>query len=462
MRPLARALFLLFALRSATGIANDIAAVERAERALGAGEPAAALVALPDPTTLSSDLRYRAAMVAGEAALAQREWARARSMFELAGHPGPACTGAAELGMIRAELQAGAFRAAKAMAGALAYDHPRASEAVAMHAFLDDRAGHVERARSLLREARRTRPGDEALLLAEAELLIDRGRADAAAANLDAQIILEDPSAEVYRMRARAASALGDVDGAARWRRDADRWRSPGATEPSAHGGAGGTGAVAGVHPAWRPYAEPIPVAAEVPVATASGLVVGDGTRVLTTAAIVTGEVLVRSALGMTRKARVERIDSERELAWLQLDQPLPAAWNPTAVVALRAGRPSLAIGYPLAGSTEPAWPAASAGINLRSVPGTGDRLHVTVAVGQGGIGAPVFDWQGRLVGIVTRPAADGATVVGASIPLRAPATADPGLGSGVGESASTLEEVYERALPAVVLVVSVRERVGK
>lgn len=455
MRPLAAAIALLFVSASGIAIGDDAAdAISRAERALRAGQHAAPLAVLPDPTGLGADLRYRALMVAAEVALAQGRWEEARARFEQAGHPG-GCTGAAELGMIRAELQGGAFRTAKAMAGALAYDHPRASEALAMRAFLEDRAGHVERARTQLRELRRLAPNDQALLLVEAELLIDRGDPAAAAASLDAQIIVAEPSAALYAMRARAAAALGDAAGAARWRLDAAR-----SGEVSAAAGsdvrfeAGGRPALPTMHPQRQPYAQPLPLPADAPVVTASGLVLGDGSQVVTTAQLASGRVFVRSGLGAVRSARVERVDAAHGIAWLRLDRPLGQAWHPRAVGELYAGRPSLAIGYPLAGSIEPAWPAASAGINFRPAPGTGNRFQLTAAIGKGSLGAPVFDWQGQLVGFVSGAAGDRTALVGAKrvIDDRFTAVAPAAVPA---DRATTLEEVYERALPAVVLVVS-------
>jgi uncharacterized protein HemY len=136
-----------------TALAEPPARLQEAERLLRAGEYDAAQTVLPDLPSQLGDERYRGLMLGAEVALARGDYERANLLYQqanlAAGH-----AVAAELGQVRADLQAGEFRRAKAFATLFAGEHCDSPEALALHVLLEDRIGQTDRALAALQAAR--------------------------------------------------------------------------------------------------------------------------------------------------------------------------------------------------------------------------------------------------------------------------------------------------------------------
>ncbi len=328
----------------------------------------------------------------GEAALAAGNPRGAEEWFERAGMM--AHEADAELGQLRAMLQAGEFRRALAFAAHIAGVHQDSGGGAGMYAWLLHLSGQPRVAQETLTRALERLPTD-ALLLATRELLN-------AAQPVPADRLLEAP--------ARFAPMPRDADG------------QPGALR-----------------------------------ALASGVLVDHGITVLTTAAALGGQerVWVRDGLGRTTSAVVTQRDLPTGVAELRLDPPLPVA-GPALVLAARdpfPGSPAFAVGYALKDEpATPAWPLLRIGFVGAPTGAPGLHLPGTAALASGGA---LFDNSGRLVAIGTL-AADGAAQAVLPSRLRAiggmlpPAATD-------GAPRLPLDELYERAMARVVQVLSVR-----
>jgi S1-C subfamily serine protease/thioredoxin-like negative regulator of GroEL len=480
-----------------TAFAASPARLQEAERLMRAGEYDAAQALLPDLPSQPGDERYRGLMLRAEIALARGDYPRANGLYyqanRAAGH-----AVAAELGQVRADLQAGEFGRAKAFATLFAGEHRNSPEALALHALLEDRTGQTERALAALRAARAKAPDDVALLGAYAEILIDRGGLREAVSALDAWIGRNRPRGDVYALRARAALAAGDRDEGLRWRaRTALAYEGSGertravalydwlsradpdgqiVTEVKSTAPPPATESDEPVllghdESAWRgPYLEPFPGPVGATVNTGSGFVIDAGHRVVTSAAVVKDTkdgIMIRNGLGYVRRAQVEWVTAEAGLVVLRLTEPYRAAWSipPSQVAAPASGSLCFVIGYPLADSLDPVWPAVGPGLVFRLWVGEPGRIQITSALGTGSGGSPVFDATGRLIGIALSNPRDaaGGKPGGGNFALSSSLLLSTLEAAGVithanaqpGPSAATIEEVYERMLPAVVLVVA-------
>lgn len=354
-------------------------------------------------------------------ALTSGDAATALTMYESLTQQGESLE--AEIGLVKAALQAGEFRKAMSWATLTAGEHTESSDAVALLAFMHDRIGHTEQALATLRQLQTDRPNDPVATAALSHVLIDRGG----------------------NASSRATSA-------------------------------GGTAAKV-ASPDWlRPSFEPIPIGSTRVLSAGNGIIVDSGQHVLTYSAVLpkgATTIYVRNGLGKIRRAVREAGDQKGEIVRLRLTESYPAAWAlpQDQIVAPEGVRFCFALGYRSPGNSAGAYPAVSPGLVFRADAGIGGLMQVTSALGAGNIGSPVFDPRGRLLGlsvgtgdividgrnlrgnvgagqfaIRVLPAPHGATK--ATIAAARPAGPLPPM--------PAIEELYERLTPSLVQIVAV------
>jgi hypothetical protein len=311
---------------------------------------------------------------------------------------------ASDLAQIRADLQAGQMRAASAFANLVAGEHPDSSEAIGLLAYVEDRLGYTEKALGRLAAARSKSPADVTLLAATNEILRDHG-----------------------------AAASSEV---------ADAW-------PAAYSEATG-----------------IPIGKQVHVA--NGFIVDDGTTVITHASVMTkaqGTIVIRNGLGLVRTALMK--DSRAlapGLVALKLMMPFPrsSSLDRKAIGDVSQSRFCFALGFQKIDPARFSYPIVAPGMIFRASVGNERLLQVTSALTADQIGSPLFDDQGRLIGMAignqSASAAAGYAVkdLGAGnfglsveglrmVPASKPLLKDP--------AKPAIEELYERLAPAVVQI---------
>jgi Tfp pilus assembly protein PilF len=433
------------------------------------GDYAAALVVLRGTAFTDPAGRMRSLLLEADIALRRRDPQAAHALYVqadgLADH-GPE----ADLGQVRADMLAGEFRRASAFALLVSGEHPDSTEALALGAFLEERAGQVERALAFLEQYRARFAESAALTGAYAEVLIDRGRAPDAAAALDVWMPGRSPQADLILLRARAAQAMGDVGGAHAWRtRAADALAEMGehaavaaltcATlhSVSATAAAGKASARPGTDAWRRPWFEPFPCGEG---RTGNGFVTDAGTRVVTLASHLGARpeaVWVRNGTGELRSARVEAVDMEHDLAVLRLEQPFDSRWSVergTFAAPVPGGLASL-VGFASPHPRDAAWPVLTPGFLLQPA-GTRDwRLNADVPPRMSG--SPVFDRSGRLIGVLGATPPGSPTALPPVLDIAALSGLLGGLRTAAAEAGSTVpaKEIYERAQGAVVVVVT-------
>jgi hypothetical protein len=318
----------------------------------------------------------------------------------------------AEMGLTRATLAAGQFRKATSWATLVAGEHTDSSEAIALLAYIHDRAGYTEQALGTLKQLRTDRPKDPIAAAALATVMIDRGAKVSAAET--------------------AASR---------------NWP--------------------------RPLFGDIPLAKDRVLAAGNGVIVEGGQYVLTYSAVLpagNAALYVRNGLGKVRRA--ERVAGEQHggLLRLKLTEPYPAKWAipKDQIVSPDGVRFCFAFGYGASNDLEGSYPAVSPGLVFRADAGTGGLMQITSALGAGHIGAPIFDPRGRLVGLSV---GTGAIRIGGenirsrvgsgnfAIRLIAPqpATEAAPKPSGPMPAMPPIEELYERLQPSVVQIIAAR-----
>ena len=328
-----------------------------------------------------------ASLDAARQALSKGDAARAAGLYEALAQQGESLE--AEVGLIRASLQAGEFRKAVAYANLTAGEHPESGEAPALLAFLNDRAGRTEQAVAALKKLQSTRPDDWVPIAAHADILIDR------LAPAEARAVIEGWNArhpgaarpELTRLLMRARVAEGTESGAAPKTTPVNR-----AATEYAEG--------------WAvPSFQTLPLAGRRIVGAGNGVVVDGGKSVLTYAGVLgpsAHELLIRNGLGQLRRARVERLDRSKELIQVRLTEPFPATSSiPQDQVSSPEGvRFCFALGFSVPRSADPAYPAIAPGLVFRADTGVGGLMQITSALGSGHDGAPVFDARGKLIGL--------------------------------------------------------------
>ncbi|MDD5035532.1 MAG: trypsin-like peptidase domain-containing protein [Methylococcaceae bacterium] len=473
---------------AAIGGTAELAGAERLLRE-GAFKPVSEALRKAPPNTPAT--RQRGLILEAEAALALGQAHDAAGLFERAANQFDEAP-EAEVGQVRAYFQEGEVRHAIALGNIVAGEHPDYTEASALLAWFEDRVGHTEHALAKLRDARSTRPDDVALLAAQAEILIDRGMASEAIQILDAWIARNPPQGVVFRLRAKAVFAVGDWNDTLRWRaRSARAYESAGewAQANSLHewldsvdpaGQARRDAEKQPGHPdsapsisasAWHPpHLEPLLFPKGTIVA--NGLIIDSGRRVVTTTRVIEkiqGEVQIRNGLGQVRKARVERRYDEEGLAMLRLTQPYPANWSlkPERMTAPDGIKFCFVLGHAVADGLDSAYPLIGPGVVFRAATGVGGLMQITSELSRDHSGSPVFDSTGRLIGIALgkedkiqgvpdREAllGKGNFAVRADILKRlSPIREKPSRKKSSMPDTPSVEDLYERLLPAVVLI---------
>lgn len=351
--------------------------------ALGAG-------AIPARAALPVVEQARRAIVAeGERALEAGDAQAAAEAFNRAGRM--AHEADAELGLLRAMMQAGDYRRALAFAAHVAGVHPDVGTGPALYAWLLHAGGQVDAARATADAALARLPDDATLR--------------------DVRALLDAPSpAPTAALRASPAR-FGPESPSSR--------RMPARARP-----------------------------------VASGLLLPDGGTVITAAAAVdpARRGWVRDGLG--RVADVTgRADAPGPfgVVLLRLDAALPAADASTLALAARdpfAGSPAFAVGFPAGVDAGAMWPLMRIGF-LGATRSTDGAAALGLEIPDSLRGGPVFDATGALVGLAV-PGASGSRLLPPSA-LRA-AAADVGTVAGARPRV-TPDAIYEQSMPRVVQV---------
>ena len=255
----------------------------------------------------------------------------------------------AELGLVRAYMQAGEYRRALGFAAHAAGAHRDEPAAAALYAWLLWLGGQDGVATALLEQARVDSPHDSSL-----------------------------------------ARVRGLVSGSA----------------------ASGSGADVALLPWLAPYPTPIGLAAAARL-VGSGVLADEGRLALVPATLTgTASTLwLRNGLGQTVEARVERRDEASGVAVLRLLSPLPWPADTRAVAREAfAGSPGVALGYRASATPGAAWPLLRQGFFARVPAAVGPR-PLGIDAGHATHGGPVFDQAGRLAGM-TGTAPDGSAML--------------------------------------------------
>jgi tetratricopeptide (TPR) repeat protein len=360
----------------------------------------------------AGDHQYDLLIDAASGALAAGDTTHAAELFEQAARIDDARPDA-EIGMVRAYLQAGEYRKALAFATLVAGEHRGSNQAEAFLAWIEFIGGQKQFALKRLDAALAQSPDDPDLLEVRARIRAIAG-------------------AETYISSPTTRLALD---------------------------------------PVVPPHMDMPDVNAMQ--ARASGVVVANGSRVLTGAAAVAsarGDLWVRNALGQMRPAVIEQADGPTGVAVLRLKEPFQPsasidAWQTARVFS---GAPCYVVAFPALGLNDPAWPVLSAGLlgRIGALPGT---MELTMKLPVGARGGAAFDSSGRLIGLVVPPgaAADmkpdaiGQTerlVLAPALQALVPAALREAsrVNAETGLPRLSIQEIYELALPGVVTVLSV------
>jgi len=362
-------------------------------------------------------------------ALARGDAPAAVGLFEQAASRGESID--AQVGEVRARLWAGQFRHAVTIATDVAGEHPESAEAQALLAYVEDRSGYTKQALERLHREQQLHPLEIAPAQAEAEILIDRHAADRAIELIDRRIAGQGPDGDLCRLRARAELLA-----------PASR------TGLTAHCSTRTAGQ-------WLEFRAPaFPHALGPPVAAGNGIIIQDGGQVATSKRLVdreSAEVWVRSSAGEMHRARLvaNANDPTSEVALLSLDAPYVESHH---IQSAPEGAHGLCftLSYPVAASSDAMLPVVTPCSALKS--GTAS-LQVNVPLSPSERGSPVFDAQGRLLGLA-EPSPSRSRV------LRLTGRPSPTSEGDPSDAVPTIamSELYERLSPLVVQVLVFRE----
>jgi len=151
---------------------------------------------------------------------------------------------------------------------------------------------------------------------------------------------------------------------------------------------------------------EPLPLPEGVMLSTGSGFIIDGGRYVITNRHVIdkTGKIAVRTGTGEVRTARVKEIAKDDDLALLELSEPFPSSYAITTnqMGDGNTGRSAVVMGYPMAGIIGWQQPSLTEGI-VSKASGFKDNpttFLITSKMNKGNSGGPIFDRQGRLIGI--------------------------------------------------------------
>ena len=331
----------------------------------------------------------------GEAALARGDARNALDWFERAGDLGHEAD--AELGQLRAMLQAGEFRRALAFAAHIAGVHQDESAGAGIYAWLPHLSGQTLVAQQTLARALARLPGDPVLL------------------------------------------ATGDLLRAAQPRPDGLLLKIPARFAPN-------------------DLAAPGLLATLAPVG--SGLLSDDGRSVIGSAPEAGDKVgwWVRDGRGRVVAARVVQRDPTSGLVELHLATALPAPARALAAPPRDPfpGSPAYALGYASAATATPTWPLLRIGFLGAATDHTGVyELGIEAAPGQEG--GPVFDAAGRLAGIAIEDRGGRRRIILPSLLRRQGLPVPAAVGVATTPARLAIDEIYEHGLARVVHILGPR-----
>src|SRR5262245_51532540 len=368
-------------------------------RALASSALAAAIMTFWNRTAVSSDDPRSAAstlgpaelLELGEDALARGEVAKAADAFERTAAMQHAA--APEMGLIRAHMQAGAYRRALAFAAHTAGAHRDVPAGAVLYAWLLHVGGQARLAQKMLDDVEARSPGDT--LVAEARAQLRSGAPVATRALLKApwRVAPCDPGVALLPTAMVVCS---------------------GVLLP------GGRGALAPLTP------------------------LDDGHA-----------LWVRDGLGRKRAARIERGIDDLGLALLQLDDSIGAgAGLDFATRDAFPGAAAHAVGYVATPGATPAWPLLHVGFLGMPRDSTG-YLKLGIDIGATTRGGPVFNTSGEFVGIALGGADGQDSLLPVSAVVReVGATLSPIANHVPGQRAAP-DGIYERALQVTLQVIA-------
>ena len=139
------------------------------------------------------------------------------------------------------------------------------------------------------------------------------------------------------------------------------------------------------------------------PTGTGSGFIVGDGKYVITNYHIVqtAKKIAVRNGTGMVSEARISNFSKDYDLAILKLENPYPKkfAIDSKNFAEPKIGADVISIGFPGIGITFDQ-PTITQGIISKIFDDETGIMLTTAAINQGNSGGPIFNLEGKLVGI--------------------------------------------------------------
>ena len=139
------------------------------------------------------------------------------------------------------------------------------------------------------------------------------------------------------------------------------------------------------------------------PTGTGSGFIVGDGKFVITNYHIVqtAKKIAVRNGTGIVSEARISNFSKDYDLAILKLENPYPKkfAIDSKNFAEPKIGADVISIGFPGIGITFDQ-PTITQGIISKIFDDETGIMLTTAAINQGNSGGPIFNLEGKLVGV--------------------------------------------------------------
>ena len=134
-----------------------------------------------------------------------------------------------------------------------------------------------------------------------------------------------------------------------------------------------------------------------------SGFILGNGKYVITNHHVIDGakKIAVRNGTGKVTDAKVAAISKDYDLAILELTKPYPKSYSINAkdFITPKAGEDVISIGYPGIGITYEQ-PTITQGIISKVFDDEMGIFLTTAAINSGNSGGPIFNLNGKLVGI--------------------------------------------------------------